>query len=238
MIRSDAASCLAMNNAPDFERLFRSVPGLYLVLTRSFTIVAISDEYLRATMTNALDIFGRGFQVHRDNSLVFHDQNPLIAGTRQRWRWLLLGQSDDLARDFSHSKAIINRNIIPRVRIHRGNLASAGSWMIGTAPYFLICQSPAVPSYRLPLRSTPRTRRPYAIAADRSNTSTLGRDHISFGPSLAALIGNLASLPIMSAKGSERSPEPIGTRQSLSGFDTAGRRPNNHDVVARYRAIL
>lgn len=53
---------------PDFKVLFESVPGLYLVLTRDFTIIAVSDAYLRATMTRREDIIGRGlFEVFPDN---------------------------------------------------------------------------------------------------------------------------------------------------------------------------
>src|SRR6476620_10281395 len=52
----------------DFRRLFESVPGLYLVLAPSLTIVAVSDAYLRATMTVRDEILGRGlFEVFPDN---------------------------------------------------------------------------------------------------------------------------------------------------------------------------
>jgi PAS domain S-box-containing protein len=52
----------------DFQILFQSVPGLYLVITRDFTIVAVSDAYLRATMTKRENILGRGiFEVFPDN---------------------------------------------------------------------------------------------------------------------------------------------------------------------------
>lgn len=57
-----------MNGVPDFELLFRSVPGLCLVLTPALEIVAVSDAYLRATMTNRFDIIGRRlFDVFPDN---------------------------------------------------------------------------------------------------------------------------------------------------------------------------
>ena len=53
---------------PDFRALFESTPGLYLVLTTDLTIVAVSDAYLRATMTRREDIVGRGiFDVFPDN---------------------------------------------------------------------------------------------------------------------------------------------------------------------------
>jgi two-component system cell cycle sensor histidine kinase/response regulator CckA len=52
----------------DFQALFQSAPGLYLVLTPDFTIVEVSDAYLRATMTRREEIIGRGvFDVFPDN---------------------------------------------------------------------------------------------------------------------------------------------------------------------------
>ena len=54
--------------SPDFRALFESAPGLYLVLTADFTIVAVSDAYLAATMTARETILGRGiFEVFPDN---------------------------------------------------------------------------------------------------------------------------------------------------------------------------
>jgi signal transduction histidine kinase len=53
---------------PDFRVLFESAPGLYLVLTAGLDIVAASDAYLRATMTDRTDILGRHiFDVFPDN---------------------------------------------------------------------------------------------------------------------------------------------------------------------------
>ncbi len=53
---------------PDFQAIFQSVPGLYLVLEPDFTIVAVSDAYLQATMTRREEILGRGlFEVFPDN---------------------------------------------------------------------------------------------------------------------------------------------------------------------------
>jgi signal transduction histidine kinase/DNA-binding response OmpR family regulator len=53
---------------PDFRVLFESAPGLYLVLTPDFTIVAVSNAYLHATMTQREAILGRGiFEVFPDN---------------------------------------------------------------------------------------------------------------------------------------------------------------------------
>jgi formate hydrogenlyase transcriptional activator len=54
--------------APDFQALFQSVPGLYLVLGTDLSILAVSDAYLRATMTKREEILGKGiFEVFPDN---------------------------------------------------------------------------------------------------------------------------------------------------------------------------
>jgi signal transduction histidine kinase len=45
--------------APDFQLLFESAPGFYLVLTPELTIVAASDGYLRASRTERQAIIGR-----------------------------------------------------------------------------------------------------------------------------------------------------------------------------------
>jgi signal transduction histidine kinase/CheY-like chemotaxis protein len=53
---------------PDFRVLFESAPGLYLVLTPDLRIVAVSDAYLQATMTERDVILGRQlFDVFPDN---------------------------------------------------------------------------------------------------------------------------------------------------------------------------
>jgi PAS domain-containing protein len=57
-----------MFSGPNFQRLFESVPGLYLVLTPTFYIIAVSDAYLSATMTEREKILGRHlFEVFPDN---------------------------------------------------------------------------------------------------------------------------------------------------------------------------
>lgn len=54
--------------SPDFRALFESAPGLYLVLLPDLTIVAVSDVYLQATMTQRADILGHHlFDVFPDN---------------------------------------------------------------------------------------------------------------------------------------------------------------------------
>ena len=65
----------------DFKLLFESAPGLYLVLLPNapvFTIVAVSDAYLTATMTRRDEILGRGiFDVFPDNP-----EDPKASGVR------------------------------------------------------------------------------------------------------------------------------------------------------------
>ena len=63
---------------PDFQALFESEPGLYLVLTPALTIVAVSAAYLKATMTKREEILGRGlFEVFPDNP-----DDPTATGVR------------------------------------------------------------------------------------------------------------------------------------------------------------
>lgn len=53
---------------PDFQRLFESAPNLYLVLSPRLEIVAVSDAYLQATLTQRDKIVGRPiFDVFPDN---------------------------------------------------------------------------------------------------------------------------------------------------------------------------
>src|SRR3954462_4393687 len=56
--------------APDFRALFEAVPTPFLVLRpdERFTIVAVSDSYLRATLTTREGLVGRGlFDAFPDN---------------------------------------------------------------------------------------------------------------------------------------------------------------------------
>lgn len=62
----------------DFRSLFQAAPGCYLVLQPDFTIVAVSDAYLKATMTRREDIVGRAlFDVFPDNP-----NDPSATGTQ------------------------------------------------------------------------------------------------------------------------------------------------------------
>ncbi|MFP2925481.1 PAS domain-containing protein [Pyxidicoccus sp. 3LG] len=65
---------------PDFQQLFEKSPDAYLVVTpdADFTLVAVSDAYLRATRTTREDILGRPFfEVIPDNPAV-----PSATGVR------------------------------------------------------------------------------------------------------------------------------------------------------------
>ena len=54
--------------ANDFRLIFNDLPGLYLILDPDFSIVAVSNAYLNATMTERDAILGRGiFDVFPDN---------------------------------------------------------------------------------------------------------------------------------------------------------------------------
>jgi PAS domain S-box-containing protein len=54
--------------AIDYQTIFQSLPGLYLVLQPDLTIVAVSDAYLQATMTKREEILGRSlFDLLPDN---------------------------------------------------------------------------------------------------------------------------------------------------------------------------
>jgi PAS domain-containing protein len=63
---------------PDFRALFEAAPGCYLVLDPGLRVVAVSDAYLRSTMTERAAIVGRGvFDVFPDNP-----DDPASAGVR------------------------------------------------------------------------------------------------------------------------------------------------------------
>jgi len=55
-------------NPPDFRAVLESAPDNYLVLSPALIIVAVSDAYLRATLTKRVDVVGRPlFEVFPDN---------------------------------------------------------------------------------------------------------------------------------------------------------------------------
>lgn len=59
---------LSTPEPPNFQVLFEEITGLYLILNPDFTIAAVSNAYLQATMTQREAILGRGiFDVFPDN---------------------------------------------------------------------------------------------------------------------------------------------------------------------------
>jgi len=59
---------MKVNPTPDFKLLFETVPGMYLVLSPEFAILAASNSYIAASMTKREDILGRNiFDVFPDN---------------------------------------------------------------------------------------------------------------------------------------------------------------------------
>lgn len=71
MSMADHLNQVASLPQPDFRALFESAPGLYLVLMPNppdFTIVAVSNAYARATLTQRETLLGRGlFEVFPDD---------------------------------------------------------------------------------------------------------------------------------------------------------------------------
>lgn len=59
---------MGTNTGPDFKKLFEFSPGLFLVLSSEFKIIAVSEAYLNATLTVRENIIGKGiFEVFPDN---------------------------------------------------------------------------------------------------------------------------------------------------------------------------
>ncbi|MCE9562631.1 MAG: PAS domain S-box protein [Planctomycetes bacterium] len=82
-------------NAPDFEVLFKALPGLYLVLDPDLRIVAMSEAYARATKIRREEILGKGvFEVFPDNP-----DDPDASGVRNStasFRRVLLNRTADV----------------------------------------------------------------------------------------------------------------------------------------------
>lgn len=92
---------------PDFRALFEAAPASYLVLTPGpdFTIVAVSDAYLRATMTRRESILGKGlFEVFPDNP-----GDPGATGTRNLRASLQRVMSEGVADAMAVQKYDIQR---------------------------------------------------------------------------------------------------------------------------------
>lgn len=91
---TSARHCEKVAMAPDFRQLFESGAGCCLVLSPNFTILAVTDAYLQATMTKRTDIVGRLlFEVFPDNP-----DDPQASGTvnlrASLQRVLTLGRAD------------------------------------------------------------------------------------------------------------------------------------------------
>jgi PAS domain S-box-containing protein len=94
-----------MTMDPNFRALFESAPGLYLVLAPDLTIVAVSEAYLRATMTGRDEILGRGlFDVFPDNP-----DDPTATGTQNLRASLDAVRRDRVANAMAIQKYDIRR---------------------------------------------------------------------------------------------------------------------------------
>ena len=93
--------------SPDFRFLFESAPGLYLVLSPTLQIIAASDNYLRATMTERAAILGRDlFDVFPDNP-----GDAGATGTRNLRASLQRALSDKVADTMAIQKYDIRRPV-------------------------------------------------------------------------------------------------------------------------------
>jgi PAS domain-containing protein len=67
-MRLEASPSVRSVPSPDFRSLFEAAPGCYLVLSPDLSIAAVSDAYLKATMTERAAVVGRPlFEVFPDN---------------------------------------------------------------------------------------------------------------------------------------------------------------------------
>ena len=111
---------------PDFRVLFESAPGCYLVLDCDLTIVAVSDAYLRATMTEREAILGQPlFEVFPDNP-----DDPGATGVRN-----LSDSLDRVVRErVTDSMAVQKYDI--RCRSHEGGAFEERYWSPVNSPVF------------------------------------------------------------------------------------------------------
>lgn len=78
VVADSLALAAAPQGACDFHRLFNALPGLYLVLDPALRIMAASDAYLHATLTQREAVIGRAlFEVFPDNP-----DDPMADGVR------------------------------------------------------------------------------------------------------------------------------------------------------------
>jgi len=110
----------------DFQSLFESAPSLYLVLTPDFKIVAATDAYLDATMTDRAQILGRNlFEVFPDNP------NDLAANGVSNLRASLGRVLENGATD-----AMPIQKYDVRQPLDRGGKFEARYWSPSNAPIF------------------------------------------------------------------------------------------------------
>jgi PAS domain S-box-containing protein len=111
---------------PDFQVLFRWVPGWYLVLEPDLTIVAASDAYLRATRTIREEIIGRGlFDVYSGPAEV-----PSTGGVSG-----LRASLEKVLRDRAPDRLVVARSDL--LRSDPEAAASADrSWDLSNSPAF------------------------------------------------------------------------------------------------------
>ena len=89
----------------DFKQLFEFMPVLYLVLTPDLVIVAVTDAYLQATMTQRQQILGRPlFEIFPDNP-----DDPHASGTQNLRASLNRVLRDGIADTMSGQKYDIRR---------------------------------------------------------------------------------------------------------------------------------
>jgi signal transduction histidine kinase/DNA-binding response OmpR family regulator len=110
---------------PDFRALFESAPGLYLVFDPDLRIVAVSDAYTRATMTERGDILGRSV------ATAFPDnpEDPRAEAMRN-----LRASLDRVRRDRVYDAMPVQRYDIRRPQARGGGFEerfwSPGSWPV------------------------------------------------------------------------------------------------------------
>ena len=96
---------------PDYKVLFESSPGLYLILTPDLTITAVSDAYLRATLTQREQVIGRRAETVMDAA----DAEQHAKNDAQLWRSggtlryeLKLKHRDGSRRDVVVTKVLVS----------------------------------------------------------------------------------------------------------------------------------
>lgn len=112
--------------SPDFRRIFEAMPGAYIVLSPDYTIVAVSDAYARATMTNRSDLLGRPlFDVFPENP-----DEPAAAGMRDIHQSL-----DRVRRNHTPDTIPLQRYDIQRPAAEGGGFTER-YWSLISSPVF------------------------------------------------------------------------------------------------------